>query len=57
MTGCRFRVLLVCPRGDHSDKDEQKAVYADYRAINETPGRRTGRGVALGSIVPVDSVS
>jgi hypothetical protein len=27
-------------------EDEQKAVYADYRAVNETPGVTPGQGLA-----------
>jgi hypothetical protein len=67
LTGLSISLLLVCLRGDHSDKEEamkfmlliqqgatptpqdpdawaqlseaeQNAVYADYKAINETPG-------------------
>ena len=32
-------------RGTHLSEDEQKAVYADYQAINQTPGVTPGLGL------------
>ena len=34
------------PEWDGLSEDEQKAVYADYQALNETPGVTPGHGMA-----------
>jgi hypothetical protein len=34
------------PAWEHLSEDEQRAVYSDYQAINETPGVTPGNGLA-----------